>query len=199
MKPLAGPLECYGGKVNQRRQILKDLCPCRNAQVKDVEVWRGIAHIALNGSRRERNGASHAIGTLLMKARGSESWKRIVQEIQVEIDELMRDTRASRSLLGTMKKHGHATRGLARKNYRKISKELNAVGPSDLATWLNKKLALQPIDRINPSHPGIQRLSIWLKRRTEFEPGKRVIEDEILSQARRFMPLVFTNSTSSEL
>ena len=184
-------LDSYGGKINERRQMLKNLCPCRNNQVKDVETWKGILEIATHGSLKERNSASHAIGTLLAKATKSEEWRQIVVQVEDELHALMDDTRASRSLLGTFKKHGHARRGTARKNYRRVIKSMDIQNPKQLSRWLNEKLSLPNHQAIETSHPGLKRLFVWLDRRRRFEPNKRTKEDEILAQAKQFLPTYF--------
>ena len=184
-------LDGYGGKMNERRQILKNLCPCRNNQVKDVETWKGILKIATHGSLKERNSAAHAVGTLLAKASKNEEWRRIVVEVEPELQALMEDTRASRSLLGTFKKHGHARRGTARKNYRRIIKSMDIQNPNQLSDWLNERLLISKQPAIDPSLPGLKRLYIWLDRRRTFEPNKRTSDAEILSQAKQFLPKYF--------
>lgn len=189
---VATVLEGYGGKINERRQMLKSLCPCRNNQVKDVETWKGILKIATHGSLKERNSAAHAIGTLLAKATKSEEWRQIVVQVENELHELMDDTRASRSLLGTFKKHGHARRGTARKNYRRVMKSMDIQNPKQLSQWLNEKLSLSNHQVIESSHPGLNRLYVWLDRRRRFEPNKRTKDSEILAQAKQFLPTYFS-------
>ncbi|MCY3885172.1 MAG: hypothetical protein OXG24_09710 [Gammaproteobacteria bacterium] len=182
----------YGGKMNERRQLLKSLCPCRNNQVKGVETWKGILKIATYGSLKERNSAAHAIGTLLAKAKKSDEWRRIVVEIEDELHALMDDTRASRSLLGTFKKHGHARRGTARKNYRKVIKSMDIQTPKQLAQWLNERLSHMNRPQVAASNPGLKRLYVWLDRRKTFEPHKRTKDKEVLAQAKQFLPAYFS-------
>ncbi len=193
---LTGELSEYGGKIERRRAILKALCPCRNGNTLDVDTWRSIVRICTNGSLKERNSAAHAIGTLLAKAEHSKKWRKLAQEIAPDIHDLMDDTRASRSLLGTLKKHGHATKGTARKNYRRSIKSLKEQQtPQQLASWLNKKLLLDHRHRIDATHPGIQRLALWNERRRKFQPNRRTSETEILAQARQLLPTFFSLST----
>ncbi len=192
---LAGELSNYGGKIQQRRTLLKSLCPCRNGKNLDVDTWRSIVRVCREGSLSERNSAAHAIGTLMTKAKHSEKWRRLANVIADDIQDLMDDTRASRSLLGTMKKHGHAKRGTARKNYRRSIKSLEEKqSPHQLALWLNKKLVLEGRNRVDASHAGIRRLALWLERRRKFQPSRRTSEEEILSQARQLVPCLFALS-----
>lgn len=177
--------------MNERRQQLKSLCPCRNSQVKDVVTWKGILKVATHGSLKERNSAAHAVGTLLAKAKKSDEWRQIVVGIEDELHALMDDTRASRSLLGTFKKHGHARRGTARKNYRRTIKSIDIQSPEQLTKWLNAKLSNQSLARVDARHPGMKRLYTWLDRRRTFEPNKRTKEAEILAQAKQFLPASF--------
>jgi hypothetical protein len=188
----AKDLEGYGGKINERRQMLKNLCPCRNNQVKDVETWKGVLKIATHGSLKERNSAAHAVGTMLAKATKSEQWRQIVVQVENELHELMDETRASRSLLGTFKKHGHARRGTARKNYRRVIKSMDIQSPKQLSQWLNEKLSLSDRQAIEASQPGLKRLYVWLDRRRRFEPNKRTRNCEILAQAKQFLPEYFS-------
>lgn len=177
--------------MDERRHLLKNLCPCRNNQVKNVETWKGILKIATHGSLKERNSAAHAVGTLLAKAKKSDEWRRVVVGIEDEVHALMDDTRASRSLLGTFKKHGHARRGTARKNYRRVIKSIDIQTPKELAQWLNDKLLNPSHVRVDTSHPGLKRLYTWLHRRRTFEPDRRTKEAEILAQAKQFLPSHF--------
>lgn len=192
---LSGELSDYGGKIGQRRAMLKSLCPCRNGNTLDVETWRSMVRICTNGSLKERNSAAHAIGTLLTKAEHSKKWRKVALEIAPDIHDLMDDSRASRSLLGTLKKHGHATKGTARKNYRRSIKSLNEQQtPQHLASWLNRKLLLDRRHRIEATHSGVQRLALWIERRRKFQPNRRTSEAEILTQARQLLPTFFSLS-----
>ena len=187
----AEALPGYHGKIGDRRQFLRDLCPCRNNNNKDVDTWRGIVHIARHGSLKERNSAGHAIRTLFDKAQKSAEWREVLKDVRTEIDDLMQDQRASRSLLGTMKKHGHAHQGAARQTYRRLGKILVSHTPSELADWLNFKLSLNTHDRVNASDPGVRRLAKWMSHRVKFQPKRSTKESEILAQAERFLPKLF--------
>ena len=180
----------YCGKIAQRKEVLRSLCPCRNNKVDDPDTWRNVLRIATHGSLQERNAAAHSIGTLLIKAKTSEKWRRIVLEVEEDLQRLMDDTRASRSLLGTLKKHGHARKGTARKHYRVITKSLELRTADQLASWLNERLSLHGAKRLTASHPGVQRLATWAERRRKFEPKKRTGEEAVFAQARRLMPTV---------
>ena len=190
-QPYSGKLANYGGKSWERRKILKSLCPCRNSQVRDVETWRSIIRIATNGSLKERNSAAHAIGTMLGKAKKNEEWQQIALQVEDDLHVLMDDTRASRSLLGTLKKHGHASRGTARRNYRRIVKSLDFHSPGQLANWINERQKLAGKKRLDASHSGIKQLTTWIDRRKRFEPDKRLTESAILAQAQRILPTHF--------
>ena len=86
----------------------------------------------MKGGRRKHGAAAHAIGTLTEKARTSDEWRSLLHELRDDLDALLRDPRASQQILGTMKRHGHAHRSAARKNYRR---RRNALDPPPLKNW----------------------------------------------------------------
>ena len=96
-----------------RCDALRACCPCRNGNLRDPAIWRAVFDKALRGNLRERDRAAHAIGTLTEKAVENAAWRDVLKEFRTELDALRRDPRASRLLLGQMKKHGHAHRGAA--------------------------------------------------------------------------------------
>ena len=155
----------------------------------DVAVWRDIFHLARDGSRKERDGAAHAIGTLLLKAHRSDELRSVLLELQEELDELMTDPRSAGFVLGQLKtKHGHAHRGMARQNYRKVYTVFNRYSADELAEWLNAHYEVPVAQKIMPSHNGVKRLAKWLKHRIRCQPGRRTHEHEIEKQVERFLP-----------
>ena len=174
-----------------RCATLRQLCPCRNSRVQDLAVWRAVFHKAQHGGIRERGRAAHAIGTLSEKAAHNADWHALLRALRPELDALMQDTRASRALLGTVKRHGHAHRGAARQNYRRHRQRLELATPAELASWLNDKLDLAEEQMIAPYEPGIGRLQNWLAHRIACQPDRATKDDEILARARRYLPQAF--------
>ena len=158
----------------------------------DVAVWQDIFSLAREGSWKERDGAAHAIGTLMQKAHKSPELRAVLLELQEEVDELMADPRSAQLILGTLKsKHGHAHRGMARQNYRKFYTIFNRYSSQELATWINIHYKVPSSRRIAPSHNGVRRLTKWLKHRTKCQPGRRTKLVEIERQVERFIPMLF--------
>ena len=180
-----------GGSYEARCSVLRDLCPCRNNRNREYEVWREIFNAALKGGMRERNQAAHAIGTLIDKAARSNEWREVLHQCRDLLDEVMLDPRASRSLLGQMKKHGHAHRGAAIQSYRRSRRDLDLATPVELTQWLNRRLKLSGRDRVQASDPGVRRLWRWQKHRVEFQPERKTRDDELLTRAERYLPQLF--------
>ena len=179
------------GDHRARCDALRSLCPCRNNHVRDLAVWRTVFRTALHGGMRERDRAAHAIGTLTEKAARSPAWRPLLHALRKDLDALMRDTRASRRILGQMKKHGHAHRGAARQNYRRRRRMLDLSMPEELAAWVNERLGLAGAEQVAASDPGVQRLWGWLRHRVRFQPARGTKEGELVAQARRFLPRLF--------
>lgn len=155
----------------------------------DVAVWRDIFKLAREGSRQERDGAAHAIGTLLLKAPRSDELRPVLLELQSELDELMADPRSARFVLGQLKtKHGHAHRGMARQNYRRMYAVFNRFSADEMAEWLNAHYNVPQTHKVTPSDDGVRRLAKWLKHRVKCQPGRRTHEHEIEKQVGRFLP-----------
>lgn len=155
----------------------------------DVAVWRDIFLLARDGSRKERDGAAHAIGTLLLKARRSNELRSVLLELQEDLDKLMADPRSAGFVLGQLKsKHGHAHRGMAMQNYRKVYTIFNRYSADELAAWLNARYEVPLAQKIMPSNNGVKRLAKWLKHRVKCQPGRRTHEHEIERQVERFLP-----------
>lgn len=178
------------GDHSARCAALRTLCPCRN-HVRDVAVWRAVFRQALHGGMRERDQAAHAIGTLTAKAAASRAWRHLLHALKDDLDALMRDPRASRLVLGQMKKRGHAHRGAARQNYRRRRRLLDLSTPEELATWVNAHLGLPPAERVAPTDPGVRRLWGWLVHRVRFQPARATKEHELVAKARRYLPQLF--------
>ncbi len=179
------------GSHRARCEALRELCPCRNGHVRDLAVWREIFRKAHKGGMRERDRAAHAIGTLTAKAQHGPEWHELLRALRGELDALMQDTRASRRILGQMKKHGHAHRGAARQNYRRRRKVLDMATPAELAAWINQRQRLADRNRLSANDPGVQRLWRWLKHRIQCQPVRRTREDELMDRARRYLPRLF--------
>jgi len=176
-----------GGNNYSRCDVLRELCPCRNNQVRDLAVWREIFRKAIEGGMRERHQAAHAIGTLMEKAQTSAVWREILRALEGELDMLMRDTRASRMLLGQMGAH----RGAAMRTYRRRRKVLDLATPTELADWVNGHLQLARQQRVSSSDAGMRLLWRWMKHRVEFQPKRGTQEDELIAKARRYLPQLF--------
>ena len=154
-------------------------------------MWRAVFHKATHGGIRERRQAAHAIGTLSEKAAKSSEWHALLRTLRPELDALMGDTRASRALLGTMKRHGHMHRGAARQNYRRHRQRLELATQAELAEWLNAELRLAAEQAIDPREPGVARLWGWLKHRIACQPNRKTKDEELLNRARRYLPRAF--------
>ena len=178
----------HEGDHRRRCETLRQLCPCRNNHVRDLAVWREVFHKALHGGMRERDQAAHAIGTLTEKAQRSAEWRNLLHSLRDELDALMLDTRASRRILGQMKKHGHAHRGAARQNYRRRRRSLDLATPAELAAWVNGAFNLAREQRVSATDPGVLRLAHWLKHRIACQPARRTKEGELIDKAKRYLP-----------
>lgn len=148
---------------------------------------------AMHGGKRERNRAAHAIGTLTEKAEDNDEWRELLHHLRDELDALMRNTRASRNILGTMKRHGHAHKGAARKNYRRRRRALDLTTPAELAEWVNQRLGLAGEQRVSANDAGVRRLQRWLRHRVEFQPQRRTEEAELAAKAKRYLPRLFAH------
>ena len=179
------------GRHRARCETLRQLCPCRNNRVRDLAVWRQVFDKARNGALRERNAAAHAIGTLTAKARTNAEWRDLLHDLKDDLDALMGDTRASRLILGQMKKHGHAHRGAARQAYRRRRRALDLATPAELAAWINASAQLAGRQRVAEHDPGVQRLWRWLLHRVRCQPARGTKEDELLGKAKRYLPHLF--------
>ena len=174
-----------------RCDALRDCCPCRTGNLRDFEVWRAVFDKALHGNLRERDRATHAIGTLTEKAVENPAWRDVLRNFKTELDALRRDRRAARLLLGQMKKHGHAHRGAAAQGYRRRRKVLDLATPDELAAWVNDRLQLADPDRVTGNHPGVQRLARWMAHRVVGQPERRTSEAELATRAARYLPQLF--------
>ena len=187
------------GDHRMRCETLRALCPCRNNHVRDLAVWREVFDRALHGGMRERDRAAHAIGTLTEKAQRSAQWRDLLHSLREELDALMRDNRASRRILGQMKKHGHAHRGAARQNYRRRRRSLDLANPAELAEWVNHRLNLAGEQGISGNDPGVLRLWRWLKHRIACQPARTTKEEELMDKARRYLPRLFDDCAAPQL
>jgi hypothetical protein len=60
--------------------------------------------------------------------------------------------------------------------------------PEDLARWVNRLLGLRAQKGVGRSHPGIDRLSRWVRNRLTSQPGSRIALSELLQLARQWLP-----------
>ena len=174
------------GNTQSRCNALRDVCPCRNNQ-RDLGVWREVFRKAVEGSMNERNQAAHAIGTLLQKAPRSAQWRDVVHRLERDLDAVMADERASRLVLGQMKRHGHAHRGAAAQSYRRHRKAVEIRTPDELAKWANDRLSLRGSRRVTGNHPGVHRLWRWMSHRIKFQPNRKTRDREIVEKAEHFL------------
>ena len=174
-----------------RRQYLRGLCPCRQNSSGDVQGWIALFQKARFGSFSERRAAAHSIGTLLEKAQQVNEYRELLVQLRDDLDALMQDPRAASQVLGVMKKHGHAHKGAARKNYRRAYAVLALHTPAEVATWLNRKLALPKQKRLDKTAKVVSKLSKWLEHRRTFQPNRTTTEAEILKQVRQLQPSLF--------
>ena len=187
-------LEGYGGSMDKRREVLRAHCPCRNNELTR-DHWTEMFRIAREGSLRERDGALHAIGTLLKGARTNREYRILLKEFRPQLDELMDNPRTARLVLGQVKpKHGHAHRGAARQAFRRVVSVLERCTPNEAAIWVNQYLNLRGNRRVSAKERGVVRLSSWVCHRVEFQPGRKVSEEELLKKAEQFLPSVFARS-----
>ena len=144
------------------------------------------------GSYSERKAAAHSIGTLLEKAQRTDHYRELLLELKDELDALMQDPRSSSQVLGVLKKHGHAHKGAARKNYRKVYSVFALQTPKEVAAWLNERLSLPASKRVTVRSDLVTNLVRWLLRRTTFQPDRSTTEAEILNQVRKLQPSLFS-------
>ena len=172
----------------ERRQYLRSLCPCRSNSSTDIEGWRELFNRARFGSYSERKAAAHSIGTLLDKAKQSDAYRELLQALQPDLDALMLDPRAASQVLGVLKKHGHAHKGAARKNYRKLYAIFSIQTEADMADWLNRRFAIQDTDRLTKDAVVVKKLVKWLNHRAKFQPERKVSESDLLKKTQLLMP-----------
>lgn len=175
----------------ERRQFLRGMCPCRTNSSDDLEGWRELFTRARFGSISERRAAAHSIGTLLEKAHRVDAYRELLVELQSELDALMADPRAASQVLGVLKKHGHAHKGAARKNYRKAYSLFTMQSPAEVASWLNNRMTSLTQPRVTANSKVVQNLSRWLKHRVTFQPARKTTEDELVKKARQLAPALF--------
>ncbi len=160
------------GSYYSRCSALRDLCPCRNNSNRDVEVW-------------------DAIGTLIEKSAASDAWRDIVHQLDGRIEELMGDARAAEMLLGQMKPHGHARRGTASRNLRRVRQMTAMPTAAELAVWVSEHPQFASEKPVDAQNRGVQRLGRWVRQRVKFQPSRKTSDAEMLKMARRFLPKEF--------
>ncbi len=119
------------------------------------------------------------------KADTAGEWRKVLQDLSVEVDQAMADPRARSMILGQMKRHGHAHRGAAAQGYRRRRKVLELKTKEDLADWICDALDLP--EKISAKDPGLDRLWRWQQHRVRFQPERRTKEAELLAKAKQFV------------
>ncbi len=175
-----------------RRQYLRGLCPCRTNSSSDIEGWRKLFDAARFGSFSERKAAAHSIGTLVEKAQTVPEYRELLCQLQPHLDALMEDPKSASQVLGVMKKHGHAHKGAARKNYRRAYAVFAMHHPDEVAQFLNTHLALRAHRRVTEHSSVVKRLARWLSHRVEFQPTRKTSTHDILQKARQLQPSLFS-------
>lgn len=176
----------------ERRQFLRSLCPCRTNSSENLDGWRDLFTQARFGSYSERKAAAHSIGTLLEKAQKSTPYRNLLKEFQEDLDELMKDPRAASQVLGVMKKHGHAHKGAARKNYRHAYAVFSVSTHEEIANWLNDQFQLTRSKALSSDSTVVRQLTKWLRHRTKFEPTRKISDAVVIERAQRLMPSLST-------
>lgn len=174
-----------------RRRTLRSICPCRTNSSQEYDKWRDLFTLARHGSYSERASAAHSLGTLIEKAKVVPAYRALLKHFQSDLDELMLDPKASRNVLGVMKKHGHAHKGAARKNYRKAYRVFQPYTKQDLVDWFNERMT--PSSRkVSVASPGIARLATWMQHRVKCQPNRRTTDEELLKKAKQYLPAYFS-------
>ncbi len=180
-------------KSDQRCDVLKELCPCRN-QVYDLEVWREIFRAARDGKLRTRHRAAHAIATLLQKSQTRARWRDLLQRLDADLQQLMETPERARPLLGQIAHqagHARTLRGSPIQTYRYQRRVLDLASREALTDWVNAKLGLRKHAGVSPSHSGLDRLWRWLQHRATFQLRRRPNESELLAKAEQWLPAYF--------
>ena len=176
----------------ERRRFLRGLCRCRTNSSDDIDGWRTLFTRARFGSYSDRHAAAHSIGTLLEKAQRADQYRELLVELKDELDALMQDPKAASQVLGVMKKHGHAHKGAARKNYRRAYAVFSVQTPEEIAKWLNQRLKLSTKRRVTTGSKVVKRFAKWLEHRVTFQPNRFTSEIEILERVRQLQPSLFS-------
>ncbi len=182
-----------GAKSEQRCDVLRELCPCRN-HVYDIEVWREIFRAGREGNLRTRHRAAHAIATLLQKSQTSRRWRHLLQRLDADLEQLMERPETAREVLGQIgHQAGHARtlRGSPIQTYRYQRRVLDLASREALTDWVNAKLGLHESAGVSPSHPGLDRLWRWVQHRATFQLRRRPNESELLAKAEQWLPAYF--------
>ncbi len=180
-------------KSDQRCDVLKELCPCRN-QVYDIEVWREIFRAARVGKLRTRHRAAHAIATLLQKSQTSARWRDLLQRLDADLEQVMETPESAGALLGQIAHqagHARTLRGSPIQTYRYLRRTLDLASREALTHWVNSKLGLRKHAGVSPSHPGQDRLWRWLQHRATFQLRRRPGEAELMAKAEQWLPTYF--------
>ena len=180
-------------RSDEGTDILKELCPCRN-RVVDPKVWHEVFLKAREGSQRERHQAIHAIATLLQKAQSSPPWRKLMRELEDDLDQVMAHPVASGMLVGEVAhqaRHAKRRKGSARETFRRQRRAMDLTSRRDLAAWANATLGLRKHSGVPANHPGIDRLWRWLSHRVAFQARRRTAEEELLRKASQWLPEFF--------
>lgn len=178
----------------ERRKYLRSMCPCRVNSSEDIDGWNDVFNKAKFGSYSERKAAAHTIGTLLEKANTVSSYRNLLKRFECELNDIMDNPKTASSILGTMKRHGHAHKGAARQGYRKVYKTLQIQSPEEIASWINRKFSLKQGKSVKKSDHCVKRMVKWIEHRVKFQPNRTISEETLLKQLKRFNPTLWTSS-----
>ena len=181
------------GTNNQRSIALRSICPCRS-HVTDPDIWRE-AFRAARQSGKTRGQAIHSIVTLLQRAKKSRRWRALLRELSDELDELLSDPEACKSLRQQMQHDVEVAGGLTPAAHcRRLRRFIELTTPDELAAWVNDLLELRLPGIVQAGHPGLLRLWRWQMHRITYQPERGTDPCEFLRKAERWLPEYFRNA-----
>jgi len=178
------------GNLQQRAQVLQEVCPCRN-DVQDRSVWARVFEAA-HESGKGRVRAIHAIATLLNHAKKSTRWRAVMKDFEEELDAVMADPDACR-LLRLQVQHDPKAQGdlTPAGQAKRLRRTVALSRPEEITDWLNGLLGRDRSNGIHPGHPGLVRLWKWHQNRITMEPNRKTKTEEVLVKAEQFLPEFF--------
>ncbi len=181
------------GSNDQRSVALRSVCPCRS-HITDRDIWREVFQAAREPGKTRRQ-AIHSIVTLLLRAKKSRRWRAILRELSDELDELLSDPEACKSLRQQMQHGAEVAGGLTPAAHcRRLRRFVELTTPGEMASWMNDLLGQRPWEGVHPSHPGLVRLWRWHMHRITFQPDRGTDPQEFLRKAERWLPEFFWNA-----